>query len=410
MFNLQTPGSASGRQLRTSAMSLNPPKRVFFFLSGGWGPLVRTLPIVKRLADHGIASSLGIAGLGSQLQDAGFDLIELNLLPFNAPADAARSWWSPYHFLAYQSLESLVEHVEAYRKSIQEGQPSLVVTDINPVAALAAKSLRIPHFTISQSLFLPFRNANSSRWRLPDAALPAINKILEHYGAARLESAAHLDMGDLTFLPSIPEFDPLEDPPSSVRYAGPILGNELIPLSPTTDCSSSARPWILFYPGRPHDAAGPSGQTLLNIALEPLRAVAARVTVASGGYDFKLPHGAHDRFEIVPWHILSPDRKPDLIVHHGGHGACLTAITAGIASVVVPTHAEREYNARNLAALGCGEFLLSAALDAQRLRGAIERVIGTGDCAAACARWSRTIAERNYGGSDLVTRMIMQVI
>ena len=119
---------------------------------------------------------------------------------------------------------------------------------------------------------------------------------------------------------------------------------------------------------------------------------------------------AHDRFEIVPWHILSPDRKPDLIVHHGGHGACLTAITAGIASVVVPTHAEREYNARNLAALGCGEFLLSAALDAQRLRGAMERVIGTGDCAAACARWSRTIAERNYGGSDLVTRMITQVI
>ena len=235
-------------------------------------------------------------------------------------------------------------------------------------------------------------------------------RFLEHYGAARLESAAHLDVGDLTFLPSIPEFDPLEDPPSSVRYAGPILGNELIPLPPTTNCSSSARPWILFYPGRPHDAAGPSGQTLLNIALEPLCAVAARVTVASGGYDFKIPHGAHDQFEIVPWHILSPDHKPDLIVHHGGHGACLTAITAGIASVVVPTHAEREYNARNLAALGCGEFLLSAALDARRLRGAIERVIGTADYAAACTRWSRTIAERKYGGSDLVTRMIMQVI
>jgi UDP:flavonoid glycosyltransferase YjiC (YdhE family) len=391
-------------------MSLSPPKRVFFFLSGGWGPLVRTLPIVKRLADHGIVSSLAIAGLGPQLQDAGFDVIELNLLPFTAPADAAGGWWSPYHFLAHQSLESLIEQVEAYRKSIQEGQPSLVVTDINPIAALAAKSLRITHFTVSQSLFLPFQTANSSRWRLPDAVLPAINNILERYGAAPLESAAHLDMGDLTFLPSIPEFDPLGDPPSSIRYAGPILGNEFIPLPTTTGCSSSARPWILFYAGRPHDVAGPSGQTLLNIAWEPLCSVAATVTVASGGYDFKIPPGAHDRFEIVPWHILSPDHKPDLIVHHGGHGACLTAITAGIASVVVPTHAEREYNARNLAALGCGEFLLSAALDAQRLRGAIEKVIGTGDYTAACARWSRTIAERKYGGSDLVTGMIMQVL
>ena len=38
--------------------------------------------------------------------------------------------------------------------------------------------------------------------------------------------------------------------------------------------------------------------------------------------------------EIVPWRVISAKYKPDLIIHHGGHGACLTALSAGIPSVV----------------------------------------------------------------------------
>src|SRR4051794_14048340 len=141
-------------------MRSNEGKRVSFFLSGGWGPLVRTLPIAKRLADHGIGSSLGIGGaIGAHLRGAGYEVIEPALPAFNAPADAARGWWSPYHFLSDCSLDTevLVEHVEAYRKAIRDGQPSVILTDINPLAALAAKSLQVPHISISQSVFLPYR-------------------------------------------------------------------------------------------------------------------------------------------------------------------------------------------------------------------------------------------------------------
>src|SRR5437660_10787695 len=76
-------------------MPSSHPKRVFFFLSGGWGPLVRTLPIARRLADHGIGSSLAIGGaVGGKLRAAGCDLIEFTLPAFNASADTARGWWS----------------------------------------------------------------------------------------------------------------------------------------------------------------------------------------------------------------------------------------------------------------------------------------------------------------------------
>ena len=129
-------------------------KRVFFFLSAGWGPAVRTLPIMRGLADHGISSSFAMGETaGATIRAAGFDLIELSLPAFNVPASEIRDWWSPYHYLAFHrnDIDPLIHRVDASRKAISDGRPAAMVTDINPVAALAARSLQVPHITISQS-------------------------------------------------------------------------------------------------------------------------------------------------------------------------------------------------------------------------------------------------------------------
>jgi len=387
--------------------------RVFFFLSGGWGPLVRTLPIANRLLDFDIASSFAIGGtLGPQIRAAAYDLIPLNLPEVSIAASAAPERWSPYHFLSDHNLETgrLMAHVEAYREAISNGRPAVVITDINPLAALAAKSLRIPHVTISQSLFLPFRKVQSDKWAIP-SALPAINKVLAHYGVTLLESAEHLDVGDVTLIPSFPEFDPTQNGPASLHYIGPILGNALIPLAaPDRRLSTSGVPEVLFYPGRPQDAVGASGQALAKAGLPALSALDVTVTVSTGGYHFDVPDCMGGRIEIVPWRIISPGYKPSLILHHGGHGACLTAITSGIPSAIVPTHAEREYNARNLAALGCGGLVATGEIGAENIRRVIENVLGNPVFAGESRRWSRTIAARKYEGADRAAGIITHMI
>jgi hypothetical protein len=174
--------------------------------------------------------------------------------------------------------------------------PDVVVTDLNPAGALAARSLQICHVTISQSVFLRDEKSEASRWAIPPA-LPAVNRVLVHYGVRPLESVAHLELGEATVLPSFPEFDPLPNVPPALEYTGPILGNALIPLGPSSP-SSAARngvPQIFLYPGRPHDGAGPSGQSLLNVGLAALRAVNATVTVATGGSAFEIPEYPTDR-------------------------------------------------------------------------------------------------------------------
>jgi UDP:flavonoid glycosyltransferase YjiC (YdhE family) len=387
--------------------------RVFFFLSGGWGPLVRTLPIANRLLDFDIASSFAIGGtLAPQIRAAGYDLVALNLPEVSIAAAAAPERWSPYHFLSDHNVQTnrLIAHVEAYREAISNGQPAVVITDINPLAALAAKSLRIPHVSISQSLFLPFRKLQSDKWAIP-SALPAINKVLAHYGATLLESAEYLDVGDVTLIPSFPEFDPTQNAPASLHYIGPVLGNELIPLAaPDRGVSTTGVPEVLFYPGRPQDAVGASGEVLAKAGLSALSALDVTVTVSTGGHRFDVPDSLGRRIEIVPWRIISPGYKPNLILHHGGHGACLTAITSGIPSAIVPTHAEREYNARNLAALGCGQFVPMGEIAVESVRGLIENVLGDPVFARECRRWSRTIAARKYEGADRAACIITHMI
>ena len=101
-------------------MRRTPANRVFFFLSAGWGPVVRTLPIINRLVDYGISSSLAVGGaINQRICKAGFDVIHLTLPALEAPKELAREWWSPYHFLALSNLdiELLLSQVEAYRKA-----------------------------------------------------------------------------------------------------------------------------------------------------------------------------------------------------------------------------------------------------------------------------------------------------
>jgi UDP:flavonoid glycosyltransferase YjiC (YdhE family) len=243
------------------------------------------------------------------------------------------------------------------------------------------------------------------------AALPAINAVCKRYGIDLVECAEYLEIGDNTFVPSIPEFDPLQDAPASLHYLGPILGNQLVPLPETgSSTPENSVPEIFFYPGRPHDGAGASGQVLLNVGLAALNALDATVTVATGGHDFVFPEYSGGRLAIVGWRVISADYKPDLILHHGGHGTCLTAISAGIPSAIVPTHAEREYNARNLAALGCGEFVATDKIDVKHVRRTVESAMQSPAYACACAQWSQTIAARRYEGADLAARIITRMI
>lgn len=47
-----------------------------------------------------------------------------------------------------------------------------------------------------------------------------------------------------------------------------------------------------------------------------------------------------------------------MIIHHGGHGSCMTSLQYAIPSLVIPTHTERLYNAIMVEKLGFGNYIV----------------------------------------------------
>jgi UDP:flavonoid glycosyltransferase YjiC (YdhE family) len=104
-------------------------------------------------------------------------------------------------------------------------------------------------------------------------------------------------------------------------------------------------------------------------------------------------------------------QRSDLLIHHGGYGSCQTGLCTGTPSVVIPTYSERESNARRVAALGAGEFLLPVEgprgrkrVSAEELRGLVRRVLADPACAARASRVGEELAA--LGGAPEAARLI----
>jgi UDP:flavonoid glycosyltransferase YjiC (YdhE family) len=85
----------------------------------------------------------------------------------------------------------------------------------------------------------------------------------------------------------------------------------------------------------------------------------------------------------------------------------MAAIQAGVPSLVIPTFQEREFNARQLHALGLGDFITPEELTAERLAREVAAAVEDGAAIRAnLRRWQETLAARRYGGAALAVREI----
>jgi UDP:flavonoid glycosyltransferase YjiC (YdhE family) len=103
--------------------------------------------------------------------------------------------------------------------------------------------------------------------------------------------------------------------------------------------------------------------------------------------------------------------KSDLLVHHGGHGSCMTGLSAGTPAVIIPTYSERESNARRVAALGAGDIVLPTEtahgekhLSVEELRRKVRGVLSEPSFRVSAGRIARSI--RTYGGASEAARLI----
>jgi UDP:flavonoid glycosyltransferase YjiC (YdhE family) len=394
--------------------NLLPPHPLYHLLVGGLAPrnLYRVIDSAELKQRYG-----GRLGILREL---------LRAMPRSLPSPTSEVW-SMDHALALLGLrtEGFVRaNCAALRTLILESEADVVVDFWNPFAAVAARASRRPLITIIQADQHP-ASRGFIWWRdppldLPTAA-PVVNRVLAEYDLPPITKLEELSVGDLTLILGTPETDPLPRE-ADVTYVGSILWQKAGATLPDWVAELDPdKPLIWAYSGNPRYAAvgtaAMDSAVVLHACVEALAGKDVQVVLTTGHHALPRqiqPLPANFRHEAyVPG--LDMARRSDLLIHHGGYGSCQTGLYTGTPAVIIPTYSERESNARRVAALGAGEFLVPESgtwgekrLSANALWAKVERVL----CDPAFAANARRVGEmlRTYGGAATAAGLIDEFV
>ena len=256
--------------------------------------------------------------------------------------------------------------VEAFMKIIKKTEVDFVIDFWNPYASIAAKVLNIPLITINQFDVHP--SANGFMWWKHNkikykSALPIINKVLSFYGLEKISKIEELTIGDLTLTLGIPNKRGIEQNPKINHIGFLVYRKKGLSISEKIKTLDNSKPLIWVYSGNPHYAKIKTdfdSDILLEICINTLAKEDINI-VLSTGY-----HSISKKYFPLPPNVILVDfidglemsAKADLMIHHGGYGSCQTSLISGTPSLIIPTFSERESNARRIAKLGTGEYVL----------------------------------------------------
>ena len=226
----------------------------------------------------------------------------------------------------------------------------------------------------------------------------AIDEVRRGYGLGPLPTSFTEYTGrmPLYLVPTTPEFDyERRDLPASVHYIGPCLWNagkrEAAPS--WLDDLPRDRPWVHVTEGTMHTQE----PILLRAAAKGLAGLPMQVIMTTGGRrdpaSLGLGPGA-DNVRVEQWvahQFLLP--RTDLVVTTGGAGTVMTVLQAGVPLIVVPTEWDKPENAQRVVEAGVGVRIQPRRLTPERLRAAVEQVLGDPSYRRNAKRLAASFAE-----------------
>jgi UDP:flavonoid glycosyltransferase YjiC (YdhE family) len=268
-------------------------------------------------------------------------------------------------------------------------RPDLVLFEPTTFAApVVATALGIPSV---RHLWAPDFTAD-----LPSVEADLLAPVLERHGLTRCGIN-----GDVTVDPCPPELQlPHLTGHLGMRYV-PYNGGGVVPALPPR----GARPRVCVTFGMSQTELSIGG----GVDLPALLRAAAELPV-----EVVVPGGAARRaaFGALPATVVLLDPVPlqallatcDAVVHHGGSGTLMTAMSCGVPQLVVPNMPDLAFNARRLAATGAGRARPADTADPATLAADIDALLTDPSYRAAAARL-RAQSSAQPGPAEVVAQL-----
>ena len=358
------------------------------------------------------------------------DTLYARMFPETEPAASLRSPLRFFRALRHWLLETVPAQAEDLSRILRRWPPAALVSDVTlwapflilsettrcPVAVLAfAPGCMIPHPRLppwglgisppeARWKGLPYRVAVGLHGLTAERFRREANRLRRARGLPDLSVPvnAHLGTMPLYLIPSARELDdPREDLPPSVRYVGPLTEEGPGTGARLPDWFSSLRPGV----PRIHVTEGTVSfqqPFLLRAAVEGLGDRDVELILTTGrerelGFLNGSRVPANLRLEtFIPHEVLLPEL--DCLVTTGGAGTVLTALRHGVPMVVVPTEWDKPDNARHVRNVGAGVVLPPRRCDGERLRLAVEEVLGDPRYRESASRMGTVL--KRYRGAE----------
>jgi len=240
-----------------------------------------------------------------------------------------------------------------------------------------------------------------------------VDEIRARYGLPPMGCTVNEFTGRLPLylVPSVPELDyGRTDLPASVHYVGPCVWHP--PDRPGTgawlDGLPAGRPWVHVTEGTlSYGDPFVLRAALRGLAGRPLEVIATtgpQRDLADLGLGPPAPN-VHTTDWLSHSELLP---RCDAVVTTGGAGTIIAALRAGVPLVVVPTTWDKPDNARRVVEAGVGVRLSARRCTPERLRAAVERVLGDPSYRAAAARIAQRLAGAPgpVGAAELLEELV----
>ena len=346
----------------------------------------------------------------------------IRAIPLRFPAKTPEVW-NIDHFAA---LCGMMNHrfvrcvCGAFMELMSEYQIDVVVDSWSLLAPPAARALQKPVVTVIQADLHP-KSKGFIWWKEPRSEIPSpvptLNRVFKEMGFRAISRTEELAVGDLTLVVGMPETDPLPED-AQVTYIGPILWQKEAKQLPGWWADlGRRRPVIWLYCGNPRYgpiASWANSVLVLDVCVEALAKEDVQVVLTTGHHH--LPR----RFSSLPANFryvpfvpgLAMAERSDLLIHHGGYGSCQVGLFTGTPALIIPTYSERESNARRIAALGAGDFVLperdyrrrNSNLLVEEVRTKVRRILSEPSFTDSAKRVSNRM--RAYGGASYAADLI----
>lgn len=385
-------------------------------LGGGLGHAGRLKLLAQGLlaAGHGVSLSLRDLGLTHAL------LADLPVPVLQAPVWGHRTVGLPENrgnlaevILEYGYLEpdGLAGLVRGWRALLGLTGADFVIGDYAPTAMLAARSLGLRCGSVGIGFTLPppgralpalrdWESIPPQRLARAEArVLEVANAVLARHGAAPLDWAAQLFLGDVPFMTAWPEMDHYGGDASrgaGVEWLGPVFagGGGIAPKWPDGD-----GPRVFAYLKTEHAQHAP---LLAALARAGCRALCYLPEVANGKPPpVTLPGILYARKPVDLSRALA---EADWCVCHGGEATVAQALLAGVPLLLLPMQVEQYLLSRRMAAAGLAVNIATPPPDWPAL---VRSVLPNPAFAAAARAFAATHAA--FSPSDGVRRAIMHL-